>query len=80
MLSQLCSDDLIKIIIEYQDRHDCSVDLSAETLYHGPAFYSVWEDHLGRMWIDSDEYGSRVRFCPLCGAEASNNNSSRDGH
>ena len=64
---------LVGFILDYQARHTCTVLCFNDFVYYGPAFNQIWEDHKGRLWIDNDEYGSRVRFCPLCGAEASNN-------
>jgi hypothetical protein len=64
---------LVTIIILYQERHDCDIALWNDFLYCGQAFENIWEDHEGRLFVENDEYGTRVRFCPLCGAEASNN-------
>jgi len=41
-----------------------------EILFHGPAARTCYTLENGKMYIDNDEYISRVNYCPICGLKA----------
>jgi hypothetical protein len=57
------------------DPHMCFIDES--DLDHGvhyaqcgPAVLACREKEDGSLWVDNDEYESRVNYCPFCGFQA----------
>lgn len=49
-------------------RHRCTEDLPQDGA--GPAITECEEDVNGVYWVGNDEYGTAVRFCPYCCAQA----------
>lgn len=37
---------------------------------YGNATYKCFEDPEGFFWVDNEEYGNQVNFCPYCGTKA----------
>ena len=56
--------------MEENNVHRCHMPKGAKNAIYGDAITDCWEDKKGLLWVDNDEYGSQVNFCPYCGYEA----------
>mgnify|MGYP003404892953 CR=1 FL=1 len=41
-----------------------------ESSCYGVAISTCAEDEDGRLWVDNEEYGNAVNYCPFCGFKA----------
>lgn len=50
--------------------HKCVLSKKADITLWGKAITSCTEDEEGKLFVDNEEYGNQVNFCPICGYEA----------
>jgi hypothetical protein len=48
--------------------HDCEMETPSDG--YGAAIEDCFENEKGEFWVGNGEYGSRVNYCPYCGAKA----------
>lgn len=51
--------------------HYCEpLDEEIESSHYGTAIGTCAEDEYGKLWVDNEEYGNSVNYCPFCGFKA----------
>jgi hypothetical protein len=52
------------------EKHLCKAPYEAERSLWGKAITKCEEDENNKLFVDNEEYGSQVNFCPYCGYQA----------